>query len=583
MTHLQRIALPSQEQVVAAIYETVLRPELFDQFCPAQQADSRTDGEALPARANPVFEAPILQAHFARALEILELQWTQMGCPDPLTVQAEPPDPMWADSDGKGGGAWLLVDLEGQPLLPQMRQTAGRCRAGAPVSEVQSWLQGPQEVREGWGQFADRIASQRFSWRDILVLETGRPSRKLLCRPVWVGTSGAPVAISIEVLSLIWPEDSSFGCDHLIAETFALDHRECMILRDYMTGVTCNTAPPPELLHIAAKAGAPGVAELIRLVGFLLQERAQDMAISGGRQLPFSFMVCGPAGQETQCFRLGAETGQPVIFVHGMMDGIAGVQRLQPQLRKGGFRVYAPLRGGYGASGPTPGRGQQLEAFVAQIKALIEQENLRRPILLGHRSGAVFARAAALRLRGQIGGVVGVAPAPPIRQPRDYRPLLGNHGWLVPCARLAPALARRILVNWSRSVQQRGASLLVLGQARCGSRAKAQIAEMDLDPLLSSNLTLMMQQRGAGFLADLNLASGVWRDQMIGHAGRTIYMYGSQEELARHSGIYPQVVGAEKVQTRICAGAGNVLLYACPELVLSALEDLSTDQILQTR
>jgi hypothetical protein len=38
------------------------------------------------------------------------------------------------------------------------------------------------------------------------------------------------------------------------------------------------------------------------------------------------------------------------------------------------------------------------------------------------------------------------------------------------------------------------------------------------------------------------------------------------------------VVGAEKIQTRICSGAGNVLLYVGPELVLAALEELSSDR-----
>jgi pimeloyl-ACP methyl ester carboxylesterase len=583
VTNLQRIILPSKEQIVAAIYETVLRPELFSRFIPEQRPDSFVGAMCLPAGINPAFEAPELQAHFARALEILEQQWHRIGCPNLVTALAEPTAHNWGAGEGARSGLWLLIDLEGRLLR---RCDQGEAPAGSPDrdgGDVLAWLQVSAAGKRAWENFVKQITSETFSWQDIQVLESLASPKKLLCRPVWVGNDGdtgaGPIAVSVEVFDGVWPAEA----DEVVAQAFGLDHQETCFLRDFLLGQLEGPALPQMLSQISAKAGAPGAAEMIRLVGFLLQERADDMAIAAGTRLPPNLLIRDDLGCETQCFRLGAETGQPVIFVHGMMDGIAGIQRLQPQLRTCGFRVYAPLRGGYGSTHPAPKPHQQLNAFVAQITALIEQENLQRPILLGHRSGAVFARAAALRLRDRIGGIVGVAPTPPLKQTSHSRTLQGYQRWLARSAWFAPALLPFVLKNWSRTVLKQGGTSLLRWQAKHGSKALAQIDAMDLDPVLGLSHALVMQQNGAGFLADMALAAGDWRRQMIGHGSSTIYLCGDEEVLTRQEGLYPMVVGAEKIQTRICSSGGNVLLYVCPELVLAALEELSSDKGARTQ
>lgn len=579
MTNRQQKILPSREQIVAAIYETVLRPQLFDRFCAAQQSGSFLQAKPISDGPNPIFEAPELQAHFARALEILEQQWVQMNRPNPVKIWSGPAVPGWEDAASQDEEAWILVTLDGDLLQPRAPQSDACFSAAEAARDLLSCLQRASRANKTWQSFVDQIGSQEFCWQDILVLETPEPSRKLLCRPVWVGdeggSAGFPVAISVEQLEVHWPLSAS----SYIAETFGLNHREIQNLRSFVQGFEQDQHQLQALSRVAAKAGAPGLVELVRLVGFLLQEHANDMAIATGRRLPPSLQIRDGAGHETQCFRLGAETGQPVIFIHGTMDGIAGVQHLQPMLRTGGFRVYAPLRGGYGASHPTPKKHQQLDACVAQIEALIEQENLQRPLLLGHRSGVIFARAAALRLRDRVGGLVGVAPTLPLRQVRHYRQLQRHYRALALCARFAPPLASLVLKGWNRFVQKQGASELVRNRVQSGSRGWDRLRGMKLDEVLSLSLKLMMQQGGDGVLSDLRLAPQDWQDQMIGHGGQTVYLCGAEDGLVRDQGLYPQVVGAERVQLRICSEAGDVFLYACPKLVLAALEDLSMDQV----
>lgn len=606
-----RISVPSGPQIVAAIYETVLRPELVDRFCVAQQVAPLGKVAPLPVASESVLQASEVASHFSRSLEILEQKWRQLGCPDPLVALADPIQNDWAEAGPTGARGWLLLDLERRPLRCCQSFLAGVPTAGMSTPEgsavgakLATGEGGPLSALElteaasgALREFTRHILGPEFSWQDFRVLETFLPDKILLCRPVWVGpsaqadsqaaalvdvqsrveTSRQPaagaVALMIEVLDAAWP----VGSADCIAGTFGLGPQEVDLLQQCLTGQAQETDLSQALSLSAAKVGIPGAVELIRLAGFLLREAAQDLAISQGLQLPPSFLVIGDAGEDTQCFRLGAETGQPVIFVHGMIDGIAGVQRLQGQLRTSGFRVYAPMRGGYGASRPVPGTNQQLNAYVAQIEALIDQENLQRPILLGHRSGAIFARAIALQLRGRIGGVVGVAPELPLKQTRNYKNLRGHQKGLAICASYLPVLVPLVLKSWSRSVRRRGAATLVRRQAQPGSRALAEINAMELDPVLGLSHALLMQQAGAGFLADLALSKlGDWL-QTAQNMAPTIYLCGQEETSLPQEGLYPALKGEEKIQTRICAEAGNVLFYVRPELVLAALEELATE------
>ena len=84
----------SQDQVVAAIYETIIRPEQCDRFSSSPEFEGREEKGWPEGRIRP---APVLQAHFARAVEIQEQQWNRDGRPNP------------GSCSGDSSRFWLLV------------------------------------------------------------------------------------------------------------------------------------------------------------------------------------------------------------------------------------------------------------------------------------------------------------------------------------------------------------------------------------------------------------------------------------------------------------------------------------------
>ncbi|MFW8634497.1 alpha/beta fold hydrolase [Cribrihabitans pelagius] len=544
----------SHDQIAAAIYETMIRPEQFDRFSPFQQPGGSNACGGWRVTPELPKAAPGLQAHFGRAREIQDGQWVRAGRPHPR------------DFYDDNTRAWLLADNRGR-LLRMSRRAQQRTWGG--TRDPGAAMQLTPGSRRRWGGFLERLRGKEFNWNDAVVLKTAEPARKVLCRPVWSGAGEAvPVAAMAELLEFEWHSDAVARA----AGALGLGGSDLAPLRELMAGAE---APGAEALaaldRIAARAGAPGVAELVRLVAFLLQEQAGDLAIARGERLPPSRELLGTGGQRTQYFRLGADTGRPVIYVHGLLDVIAPVQRLQPRLRHLGLRVYAPLRGGYGSSSPVPPGQRPVEAFMQQIKTLILEENLQRPILLAQRGGTLFARAAAERLRDRVPGVVAAAATGPMLPDQPPPKLKGFSRAAVLLADHPPRLLPWLVTGWPG-----GYEALLYAQSAEGSHERHLLEQLDLRGVMNLSQELFLAQKGAGFAADLPVlrhgaGGGKGNGAGPGAGVRSVYLHGGDDRTTPLDRLRAVIPGEDGSQLRVCRDAGTLLLYTFPELVLEAL------------
>lgn len=565
-----RSYVPSKEQIIDAIYETVVSPQLFDRFSQSEtrlKASPDTgspalvkSGAAKPELAKPAAVAPEFASHFARANELLRDQWIRKNRPDPAYIYAD------------GGGTWVIATCDGRALRCSRR---ARQQIGfLPHDVLQAFEVETLPERRAWAEFSRRLAAGELSHDDFLVLKTARPDLCLLCRPVSAGaiTSESAVAMIEALEAPLIPQTLEF-----LRNGFGLDGGQIKVLGDLLRGVPLADLPRDTLAQVIAKAGAPGGAELVRLAAFLLKEHASDLAIADGSKLPPSGSLSCCDGGRMQYIRLGADTGQPVIFIHGLLDCVAGILRLQPQLRQLGFKVYVPLRNGYGASGPVPPRRRHLEVFCEQFDALLQQENLQRPILLAHRGGMVFAQAVAVRWRDRIAGIVAVSASGPLKTIRDFATLRGYQKVFAICSVCARPLLPLLMRGWSRSVRKAGVEVLISRQSTPGSLEAERVANMNLAPLLRHSHDFAMQQGGAGFIADIDLVLRDWRPLVTGRAGGgpLVYLYGSQDPAVQSGARGGATHSGQDVQYRLCEGADGTLLYTRPELILAALSDIA--------
>jgi len=558
----------SREQTIAAIYETVIRAELCDRFTRSSETDAAGFAEmAAASQLQSVRVDPDLQLHFVRATEILEELWVRSGRPAPRQF--------FEGSDAY----WLLLTASGE-LVRASRPARASLQSDENAVLADLDLSDDAQARVAYCLTQLRLQQNREAIPEILA--TSDPTRKLMCRTVQCGDGlQASYGLMIEALDFQW----TGRAENMLSATFGLHQQEVQLLASLLDGKSLSvlgnqtrggiSGLKAQLNVILVKCGAPGLAEMFRLFCFLIAEVSSDEKIARGEVAPVEGRVEVSDEANLQFFKLGAETGQPVIFLHGLVDGIAGVQRLQSQFRTGGFRVYAPLRCGYGQSGPVPSPELSMDVFIDQLEILIERENLRRPILLGHRGGAAYAHIAARRLRDRVAGAVIVSGIGPVRKLSELSALTRHHWMMASAAAYGPGFLPLAAKLWARSIRQNGPMALLRQKPRSTMEIIGAGSTAQLSALLQSSHELSLLQSGAGMMADLHWVVNDWRRHIDGHSAPVIYVHSDDDQVTTVERLQLAMAGRPNVQVRLSRGGGSMLLYTRPELVLAALEELS--------
>jgi pimeloyl-ACP methyl ester carboxylesterase len=103
-------------------------------------------------------------------------------------------------------------------------------------------------------------------------------------------------------------------------------------------------------------------------------------------------------------YRQWGTSGTPIVLVHGFVESADTWQYTASRLAGAGHRVYALDLDGWGYS-------QRVAPFTAdhqttQLLDFISAQHLRRPVLVGHSSGAAIVALAALRRPSAVGAVM---------------------------------------------------------------------------------------------------------------------------------------------------------------------------------
>lgn len=568
MTLLQRVHALSQHQTIAAIYETVIRSELCDFFLkPTENEISRPAETIQPPQLQKPGADLDLALHFARAVEILEQQWSRSGRPKP------------AQFFEGGDNFWILLDVDGKVSRASRVARAFLQKDDVDVlTALDLSLNGQARVKRRLSQLG--LPAHGRNGPEVLLRLDG--ARRLLCRSVSSGYGlQASFGVMIEALDFEWTKRAR----DMLAATFGLHLQELELLGSIFEGESLEDLAMTthgglvglevQLQMIIAKTGAPGLAEMLRLFCFLIDELATDDRIASGVEPPPEGRLVRSSNHPLQFYKIGADTGQPVIFLHGLLDGIAGVQRLQSQFRKRGFRVYAPLRCGYGCSGPTPTPERSFDIFIDQLEGLLEQENLQRPILLGHRGGSSFAHIAARRLRDRVAGAVIVSGMGPTQNLRELSSLTGHLRMMALTASYSPKIMPLVVKHWARSIRQNGLMTLARSQPGIDGDANDLLESPTMTALLQSSHDMSLMQQCTGLMADFHWIVNDWRRHIDGPTAPVIYLHGEGDQVTSTERLQRAMIGRSNVQVRLCHGGGGLLLYTRPELVFSALEELA--------
>lgn len=561
-------------RLIGSIYEVVLRPEHFDSFMgdwsdfvdrAARRLGELKVSDGPSARQ---LEDPVIEAHFRRAFALFE----RMGRGE--TVVPHP----GADHEalvrmGRGG-----VILDHQPEASRL--------FGSPVtlSRIRDALDPDSAHRLGVFLAAlDRSpASGRFA---VLSLdETPASAREplpgggLLALVTTRDPVGDGFVAEMRTLGIGW----TTALSGILAESFRLTPREVELVRELTrggdlsavslrSGRSLNTLRA-QLKSIFAKTRTAGQPELMRLIAALVlhgpehEERAdpsgrvgEEIAIDVGDGRIMPVVVLGPA------------QGLPVVFIHGMLEGLGSLAHVEAALHHEGLRLYAPMRPNFGSGYADPRIRESMDIFARDLGLMLETLNLPRVVLIGHMAGAVAAFAAAARLGQAVAGIANVSGCVPIISIEQFATMTPRQRAMAYTARFAPALLPAVLRAGIAQIDSSSAANFMIPLYPAGTRDRALVERPDIGTALINGYRFTVAQGQRAFHADAWHVTRDWSALVAGSDCPVLLLHGGQDPVVSLRSVRDFARERNRVRLREFPEEGQLILYAKPQPAMAEI------------
>ena len=603
---------PARARLIDSIYEAVLRPEHYDVFMADWAAHLDQAAERLIAlrRANAgafdSFDDPVIAGHFKRAFAMLERMGRGPAAEAARGVVNTERQPLLRisrdgilqgpASDGMEPGVSALPDgitdlahLQAR-LEPDSRQRLAQLLDGLQRAPVVGQLAvlgfDPTPEAKSDGRAPPALSSG--SAADGPAESIGSSQPQLLVAMTRRDSDGG-VELALFPLQLNWSQPVR----HALAGSFRLTPRELDLVEALASGAdlaqigqrsgrSLNTLRA-QLKSVFQKTRTGSQAELMRLVAALiLFAPGAEAAAVAADYIPDAGqvqMIPGFDGQPVPVHFIGPEDGQPVIFIHGMLDGISVTRHIGRALTSAGLRLIAPVRRNFGQAVPDPHLREAPEIFARELEAICAALGLRKVLLMGHMAGVIPAFAAACRLSAQHGGprvtgVLNISGGVPIRSLRQFAVMSPRQRAVAYTARFAPALLPAILRVGIAQIDGKDADAFMAALYPEGSRDRQIATDPEIAATIIDGYRFSVAQGEQAFRIDSWHVTRDWSPLVAACPVPIRLIHGVLDPVVRIETVRDFAATSNRIWLDELPGEGQLLFYSQPQTVLAVAAEM---------
>ncbi len=232
---------------------------------------------------------------------------------------------------------------------------------------------------------------------------------------------------------------------------FNLSQVEIEIIRDLASGSSLNqiSVDRNRSLHTVRtqyktaqrKIGVNSQNDIIRLLHGLGPSVTSQIQFAKQLYRPGkSFVHSLSCGRQIPVHVYGPDCGNPVLFVHGMLDGISLPDSARDVFERQNIRLICPTRPNFNLASPRDGYRDAPESFCDDMRQLLDSMKLHRVCLVGHMAGSVYTSCMAALMPERITGVVQVSGGVPIRSRKQISEMSERQQVIAYLARYTPRL-----------------------------------------------------------------------------------------------------------------------------------------------
>ena len=268
----------------------------------------------------------------------------------------------------------------------------------------------------------------------------------------------------------------------------------------------------------------------------------------------------------------GPEDGHPVIFIHGMLDGITLTDRIVKALYKHKLRFISPIRPNFGMAISDPNIEKAPEVFASQLKQLVKKLGLSNVILLGHMSGGLFGFAASPVLGKRVAGLVNISCGVPILSTKQFSNLSRRQKAFAYTTRYAPRILPALLRVGVAQIDSVEIETLMDDMYPKDSPDKIVLQDPKVAAVILDGYRFAVAQGYKGFQGDALQVTRNWSEYVNANDKPVLLIHGKHDPAAA-SEYVPPFAKKEGFQLHMYPKDGQLLLYSKPNKILGDIRN----------
>lgn len=390
----------------------------------------------------------------------------------------------------------------------------------------------------------------------------------------------------LEELSVGWPA----GMDRMLTDAFRLSQAELEIAALIAEGFSALDVATQrgsslatvrtQIKKILGKTGARGQADLVRVLHAMIRvcETEEPERSKAKRIAPKRTVLVRNRAMPVEI--LGAPDGDPIVMMHGMLDGCVLSRDMHKLLMQHGLKMVAPTRPWFGeAEGDKGAVPSAMTRFAEDVEAMCDEFKIDRPVLMGHMAGSLYAFATAARMGDRVRGIVNVSGGVPIISQDQFRAMSRRQRLVAYTARYTPSLLPFILRAGIRQLDYGGEKNFANALYENSEFDRAALENPEVFDIVRAGYHFTVAQGHRAFETDAYHVVRDWTEMLEASRAPVICIHGAHDPVVTIQSVrdfaarYP-----ERVTLQELSDTGQLVLYRKPDTVVRALETMMSNR-----
>ena len=362
-----------------------------------------------------------------------------------------------------------------------------------------------------------------------------------------------------------------------IGEAFELSNRELSVLQGYLEHLSAKDIAKKsgrsletiksQSKSILRKTGCQRMSDVMQLsasIAYLLRqipdgpEPKARLAWRTPERGLHTFR--SSRGRTVAWYRVGEGT-QPVLFIHGLIQGPFFPSNIVNQLNQLDLYLVCPSRPGFGFSDPSTSRRVYNETVLDDASELLDQIGVTSCPVLVHQGGSSHGFRIASRLGERCKHLTLVDGGVPVHDRASLAFMDSNSRMMAAANRRSPSFLKMLTRLGLATYKLRGIDAYLQELYKASHADLRALKQTEFCRVLSEGIFHTTEQDAEVWVRDGNAAMENWSDAFTAYRGGQTWVLGEDARILSHKWIESYLENVDKAEVHLIEGAGNTLLY----------------------